>query len=655
MDLDYRLEQESLNNEIDNALYDYYSKSGGKGGNRPDVKLLLPDKNLSDYPVLIEYKGYKGKLAKLDTEGRVDNKNAKNEPSYKNIKDYAVNGAVHYSNALLHLTSYENIIAIGMTGYKDSEGKLRHEIGVYLVSKANLGVGQEIGDYTDLSFLSKNNFNDFIEKVKTLSLTEEEIDVIKAQKDIELDTSLVKLNNDIFKQEQGLSEQDRVYLVAGTIIATLGIPGKVTLLEKSDLKSKNETGNRDGDIVMRKIEAFLKEKSLPEAKRESIIRALQNTFLSDNINKVENGETQLKRVFTKIVDDLGHYYKIGLTTDFTGKLFNEMYTWLGFTQDRLNDVILTPSYVGKLLAKLARVNKDSFVWDFATGSAGLLVAAMNEMINDAKDTIKSPDELAKKEEKIKTEQLLGLEILSSVYMLAVLNMILVGDGSSNILNEDSLKTFDGKYGYSKTGETFPANAFVLNPPYSTEGNGMIFVKRALSLMKNGYAAIIVQSSAGTGRATELNKAILRHNTLLASIKMPSDLFIGKGSTQTHIYVFRVGEKHEKDSRVRFVDFSNDGYKRANRKKAKRSVNLQNVDRADERYQEVVDLVKFGKGKLNIFTEKEYYENTLDPENGADWNQSAPTDIRSTEADFMKVVSDYLAWEVGQVLKGERDV
>jgi hypothetical protein len=240
-------------------------------------------------------------------------------------------------------------------------------------------------------------------------------------------------------------------------------------------------------------------------------------------------------------------------------------------------------------------------------------------------------------------------------MLAVLNMILVGDGSSNILNEDSLKTFDGKYGYSKTGETFPANAFVLNPPYSTEGNGMIFVKRALSLMKNGYAAIIVQSSAGTGRATELNKAILRHNTLLASIKMPSDLFIGKGSTQTHIYVFRVGEKHEKDSRVRFVDFSNDGYKRANRKKAKRSVNLQNVDRADERYQEVVDLVKFGKGKLNIFTEKEYYENTLDPENGADWNQSAPTDIRSTEADFMKVVSDYLAWEVGQVLKGERDV
>ena len=33
--LDYKLEQESLNQEIDNALLEYASKGGGKGGNRP--------------------------------------------------------------------------------------------------------------------------------------------------------------------------------------------------------------------------------------------------------------------------------------------------------------------------------------------------------------------------------------------------------------------------------------------------------------------------------------------------------------------------------------------------------------------------------------------------------------------------------------------
>ena len=51
--LDYKLEQESLNTEIDQALNDYYSKNGGVGGNRPDAKLLLQDKNLVNYPVLI--------------------------------------------------------------------------------------------------------------------------------------------------------------------------------------------------------------------------------------------------------------------------------------------------------------------------------------------------------------------------------------------------------------------------------------------------------------------------------------------------------------------------------------------------------------------------------------------------------------------------
>lgn len=56
---DYKLEQESLNTEIDQALNDYYSKNGGVGGNRPDAKLLLQDKNLVNYPILIEYKGYK--------------------------------------------------------------------------------------------------------------------------------------------------------------------------------------------------------------------------------------------------------------------------------------------------------------------------------------------------------------------------------------------------------------------------------------------------------------------------------------------------------------------------------------------------------------------------------------------------------------------
>ena len=647
--LDYRLEQASLNTEIDKALDDYYSKNGGIGGNRPDVKLLLQSsKNGRYYPVLIEYKGHKDKLEKLDKDGNVENRNAKNEPIFKHINGYAVNGAVHYANAVLHHTSYTDIIAVGMTGYKDEQGEIRHEIGVYYVSKSNLGVGQRVGDFDDFSFLAAEHFEGFISQVEELSLTPEELDRLKEKREKEIDASLTKLNNDIYQNEKGLGENDRVYLVAAAIIATIGIPGKVAPLEKSDLKSSNERGWRDGDILVRKIESFLEEKALPKEKKEMILRTLSNTLLTENINKVHSGETQLKRVFTKIVDDLGIYYKIGLTTDFTGKLFNEMYSWLGFTQDKLNDVVLTPSYVATLLAKLARVNKDSYVWDFATGSAGLLVAAMNEMLIDAKNSIDSPQELREKEAQIKAEQLLGLELLSSVYMLAILNMILMGDGSSNILNKDSLTDFDGKYGFGKTDHKFPADAFILNPPYSANGNGMNFVERALNMMEKGYAAIIIQNSAGSGKAREINRRILQNNTLLASIKMPLDLFIGKSSVQTNIYVFKVGEPHEKDETVKFIDFSNDGYTRTNRKKA--SNNLKDTGNARGRYEELVQLVRFGKKKLNIFSEKEYYEGTIDPKNGADWNQTAPIDTKPTLDDFKKTVSDYLAWEVSNLLK-----
>lgn len=649
--LKYYIEQDAPNSEIKNALHEYESKQGGSGGNRPDCNLLLQDSRGVYWPILIEYKGQKGKLVKLDADGQIANRNTKGQPEYKNISQFAVNGAVHYANALLHYTTYEHIIAIGITGYRDSATEeLHHEIGVYYVGKNNLGIGQRVDEFTDLSFLAPQYFESFVNKVRDLSLSPDELEKLKQRREQEINVSLVKLNNDIYQKEKGISESGRVYLVAATIIATLGIPGKVIPLEKADLHSRMEKNNRDGDIIVRKIKAFLSEKNIPDDKQALIVRTLENTLTTDNINRPIEGESQLKRVFCKIVDDLGIYYKIGLSTDFTGRLFNEMYQWLGFTQDKLNDVVLTPSYVATLLVRLARVNRNSYVWDFATGSAGLLVAAMNEMLTDAKENIHSPEELSIKEAAIKANQLLGLEILENIYMLAILNMILMGDGSSNILNRDSLLDFNGNYGFGDTSRLFPADAFVLNPPYSAPGNGMCFVEKALKMMQRGYAAIIIQSSAGNGKATEYNRRILKHSTLLASIKMPIDLFIGKSSVQTNIYVFRVGEAHHKDDVVRFIDFSNDGYTRSNRKKA--SVNLRDTDHARQRYQEVVNVVHNGSSALHYISCKNYYEGHVDPRNGSDWNQTAPIGTCPSLEDFHKTVADYLSWEVSNLLKNQ---
>ena len=204
--LKYYIEQDAPNSEIKNALLEYESKQGGTGGNRPDCNLLLQDSQGVYWPILIEYKGHKDKLVKLDADGQIANRNAKGQPEYKNISQYAVNGAVHYANALLHYTTYEHIIAIGITGYRDpATDELHYEIGVYYVGKNNFGIGQRVDAYTDLSFLAPKHFDAFVEKVRNLSLSPDEIEKLKQRREQEITVSLVKLNNDIYQNEKGIS------------------------------------------------------------------------------------------------------------------------------------------------------------------------------------------------------------------------------------------------------------------------------------------------------------------------------------------------------------------------------------------------------------------------------------------------------------------
>ena len=131
--------------------------------------------------------------------------------------------------------------------------------------------------------------------------------------------------------------------------------------------------------------------------------------------------------------------------------------------------------------------------------------------------------------------------------------------------------------------------------------------------------------------------------------MPIDLF--KASVQTSIYLFEVGTPHKADDNVYFIDLREDGYTRTNRKKSK--INLFNTNDAKGRYQEVVDIVLNKSKKTNYFKENDdYYKGTIDPLSGKDWNYIKKTDTTPTSVDFKRTVSDYLSWEVSQILKGQ---
>lgn len=653
----YYTKTESVNPEIEYALEKAPSKQGGSGKNYPDVKFILISDNGRKIPVMIEVKGKKGDLIKTNEKGEVDNTKKNSESNYQNIAKYAVNGAVHYANAILEYTeSYKEVVAIGVNGYEET-GKTVHEVEVWYISKENLFVPKHVGGYEDISFFIGDNAKEFIQKIDTLTLTPDELEERKLALEDEIERKLKALNQSLHDEKQ-IVVNNRVQLVAGLIMAGLGAEG-VPPLRVEDLAGREDDENNDGQVIMSKIRMYLAHKNLPEEKIEMITDILKVVFIQSNLQVPINGESKLHTIYADVKRDILPYVTGELhNIDFTGRLFNVMNEWVAVPDGGENDVVLTPRYVTELMAKLCEVNMNSYVWDFATGSAGFLISAMHQMIDDAKQKLQnSPTKLEEKILQIKMEQLLGIEKLADVYMLAVLNMILMKDGSANIIHSNSLE-YDGNYKQGKKkNKPFPANVFLLNPPYSADGKGFVFVEKALEKMTHGgRAAVLIQENAGSGNGLPFTANILKNNTLRASIKM-ADIFSGKASVQTAIYVFEVNRPHDAENDVvRFIDFSNDGYTRMNRKKSGQSVNLRDTDNAKERYAEVAKLVRYGRGAgdKNLHYFKGCYTEDYITLSGKDWTygQHQKIDTVPTEEDFHNVVKEYLSWKVGQVLKGE---
>ena len=655
----YYAKTESINLEIDKALRKSVSKSGGKGGNYPDIRILLTMPGGKKIPVMIEVKGTRGRLIKTNENGEVANLTPKGEANYSNIKNFAVNGAVHYAESVINYTeTYRDAIAIGINGFEDTSKSVKMEMGVYFVSSDKFLIPKKIAEYTDLSFLKNDNLEKLQNAIEEISITDEEKEQRSRDFENRIETTLQKLNQNMH-DNLNIRAENRVQLVCGMIMAALGTEG-IAPLEIADLKGNSDEKSNDGQTVLTQIEAFLGRKDLPNEKIGSIKALFSQILLDQNYYMPINGESPIKTVYIVIKDDIMPIFKSARHLDFTGRLFNVLNSWINIRPgDDKNDVVLTPRYVTELMARLCRVNMDSYVWDYAAGSGGFLISAMKLMIDDAAEKIKSVEELKRKQNHIKLYQILGLEIRPDIYILAVLNMILMGDGSSHILNKDSLKNYEGKYELSISDEKdkdFPANVFLLNPPYSAEGKGFVFAEKALSKMRTGYAAILIQENAGSGQGLPYTRSILANNTLLASIKMPDKLFIGKSSVQTAIYLFEVGRPHDEKKLVKFIDFTEDGFFRQNRKKSSINVNLRDTGQAKERYEELIDIV-LGRARQSHYFDDHAIEDTISTSGekcGKDWTygQHRKTDIVPREADFKKTVTDYLSWKISTLLKEE---
>ena len=667
--INYFFKTSRINEEIGNALAAAPSKRGGKGRNYPDIQLLLDDGNSRRIPVMIEAKGGKNKLEKLDKDGHIvqvtqfgsDSKpnasepHKKGDPNYSAIYTYATNGALHYGRAILKYSNYREVLIIGVNGTtlnKDGD-VMDPECKAYYVSKENSMVPKHVKDLDDSwDLLKQNNIKSLYSIFDKLNLTDDELQDLKERTENELEAKIKSIHQRLYDDKSlqtTLSTTDKLYAFSGLIMAGLQTKG-VKRLEVNDLSSNDSEDWNDGTIILQHINAFLKARNASKDKIDLIDSLLGTVFKNKAMWKPTNGESLIKSLYAQISEEIIPLLEGKLHLDFTGKIFNSLNDWVSLENDKANDVVITPSYITRFMAKLARTNKDSFVWDLAMGSGGFLAAAMDIMIRDAKNTIQDSEKQAKKIKNIKENQLLGVEILGNIYILAVLNMILMGDGSTNMFNDDSHKIYEKL--------NFPASVFLLNPPYSADGNGFNFVEEALSKMTHGYAAVLIKENAGSGAGLPYTKRILKKNTLIASIHMPTKVFTGKASVQVAIYLFKVARPHEKDDLVTFVDMSEDGYTRLGRKKSSQNVNLQDTDHAKERYEEVEAIILGKKPKTHYYTEQngKVIRDSISLE-GNDWTfrKHKNPDTVPQEEDFKNVVTEYLSWKLGQLLKdGEKN-
>ncbi len=616
-------EQHDLPKSIKDAL-DKASKSG-VGFGKPDFVITFKD--YPDTCVIIEDK-YGLEFLKNETKQGLSE-------SQKAVMDFALNGAVHYAKSILDNDNaafpYNSIYAIGIAG--EGEGDNLEIKSECLLFRRGVDIVKEI-DYKDFSYFDSQNFPHNKDEDE---LSEEEKHEILEKSLVSLEKKAKDLNT--LMNDNAVTVANRIIYVSGCLLAC------EDGLQIEDLKGQTTGFKTDGKLIYDAIKDNLSQKTwINEDKREMMLSQF-NILRVDKDNDTPKKSRSKKSDFKDDVSvnkEIFAYIKKNIFDtisdkshiDSMGSLYSEFLKYaIGDGKD--NGIVLTPPYVTKLMTKLIGVSYDDRVMDLCLGSAGFLVSSMATMIEDAKEKCTTHDEFLSEVSKIKKERLLGTELDLKMWTLACSNMILRRDGSSKIRKGDAFEM-------AKTDEfkTYGATKVLLNPPFSYTENGMPFALQALELMeKGGELAIIIQDSAGTGKAINTNKKILENNTLLCSIKMPGDLFQPSAGVQTSIYMFKAGFPHDVKNKVKFIDFSNDGYKRTGR-------GLRKIGNPDKKYKDVIDVYKYADDTKGIDFVEDYI--TL---NGNDWNydQHRVIDTTPTEEDFLKTVGDFLQFEISRIM------
>ncbi|MCX6717747.1 MAG: N-6 DNA methylase [Candidatus Taylorbacteria bacterium] len=510
---DFVVEEQKSDSPIIEKLLKNASKSGS-GVGRPEFIIRKKDDN--EFLLVIE--------CKADTKYH----ESKNKDLYK---DYAVDGALLYG---VNLARAFNVIVVGISGEDENNSK----ISTYLYPKNS-------SNYVDL--LDENN-----QKIQKILNWDRYIERAK------FDPALAKIrHSDLMKFSRELHDYMRDYakiteaqkplLVSGILLALMDKGFEVAYRKYEGEELAIETFNSIQKIIEK---AELGDTH--ETKKKAVINAFSFIAHHPELQKIDTkkNESPLLHIVRDLHIHVQPFTKDHYDFDIIGNFYGEFIRYTGGDGKGLG-IVLTPKHITDLFAELAKLDKNSVVLDICAGTGGFLISAMKKMTEKVS---------AEEKVKILSNSLIGIEQEPQMFALAVSNMILRGDGKTNLYQgscfDDSL--FDKIKG--------KANVGFMNPPYSQKGDNLHewdFIIRMLDgLSKNSTGIVIVPMSLAIDTKHPLREKLLKEHRLEAVMSMPDDLFYPVG-TVTCIMVFTAHTPHNSDEHHEtwFGYWKNDGFRK----------------------------------------------------------------------------------------------
>ena len=508
-----KFEEQRTTHKILKELLKTASKKGtGKRG-LPEFIITFP--SVMDLVIIIECKS--------------DIKFHKNKTQNVCPEKYAVDGVLHYSN---YLKKDFNVIAIAASG--ENTGKMA--ISNFLITKKS-GTVKELPDQILLSIYDYLNL--FESKETSEKLKDENILVFAST-----------LNQQLYNYS--IPENERATIVSGILIA----------LQNKDFKKAYSIEKKPDELVedlLKAIERVLKARKMGKKTKILMgeygkIAQSNNLAIAEKIRNKETGEEEYNTLLRDLIFALDtkifpftSYEHIGY--DILGQFYSEFIRYV--YGDKKLGLVLTPQHVTDLFVEIVNISIDDVIYDNCCGTAGFLIKGMKRLIELAgNDTRKKQD--------IKEKQIIGVEERADMFTYACSNMMMRGDGKSNIHLGDSLSQTIKE----EVKKLQPTIGF-LNPPYSTKVSELEFIYSNLEcLERRSICVAIVPLNcvlAQTGVDYEWKKKLLQNHTLEAVFSMPDALFNPCSSTVTAIVVFKAHTPHPKNYETYFGYWKDDGF------------------------------------------------------------------------------------------------